>query len=158
MVRTVYRVYTTLNERENVYKEVAKVYRTDILLSQGGGMLKDTYSENEGRGDERMVIKQAGEEWVIKMGPISRTNQAKTMKHAEEGAVAQVEEGVKEIMEKVKPVVPLFLKGAMCAGECTPQVKEDLAEVTVVSYELNNGEWFSIASSGVFGVKLECKK
>ncbi|MDQ7839153.1 MAG: hypothetical protein RDU59_11765 [Thermodesulfobacteriota bacterium] len=119
-------------------------------------MLEDTW--NEKKGVDNMVVAHPGEEWVMKLGPISRTNQAKARKQAEEGALAQVEESVKEIMEKVRPAVPLLLKGAVCAGECEPRAKEDPPEMTVVSYQLSNGEWLSIASSGFFGVKASCGK
>lgn len=105
-----------------------------------------------------MVISLPGEEWAIKLGPISRTNQASSRKQAEEGAIGQVKEGVKEIMEAAKPLIPLLLKGAMCAGECEPVAKEDAPEVTVTSYKLDDGKWFTVATSGFFGVKLSCKK
>ena len=105
-----------------------------------------------------MVISSPGEEWIIKLGPISRTNQAGSRAQAEEGASQKVDEDAKAIMEKARELVPLFLKGAVCAGDCTPQVKEDMPELTVVSYQLDDGKWFSIASSGFFGMKLTCKK
>ena len=105
-----------------------------------------------------MVISYPGEEWVMKFGPITMTNQAASREKAEEGALMKVNDDVKEIMEKAKPLIPLFLKGAVCSGKCEPQVKEDMPEAEMTSYQLNNGDWFSIASSGFFGVKLVCKK
>lgn len=105
-----------------------------------------------------MVINCPGDEWVLKMGPISRTNEASTRKQAEEGAAQQINEAVKEIMEAAKPLVPLLMKGAICAGDCEPVAKDDGPEVTLETYKLNNGSWFCIASSGFFGVKLACKK
>ena len=105
-----------------------------------------------------MVINYPGEDWIIKLGPISRTNQAGTRKLAEEGVTQKIGEAVKEIMEKAKPLILLLQKDAVCAGECEPVVKEDGPEITVVSYQLDKGDWLSIASSGFFGVKLSCKK
>ncbi len=105
-----------------------------------------------------MVIECPGSEWIIKLGPISRTNHAGDRAQAEEGALQQVLEDAKEIMEKARPLIPLLQKGAVCAGDCTPEVKEEDPEPQVVSYRLPDGKWFSIATSKVFGVKLECKK
>jgi hypothetical protein len=105
-----------------------------------------------------MVINCPGEEWVMKLGPISRTNQAGSRKQAEEGAIGQVKEGVQEIMAAAQPLIPLLMKGAMCAGECDPVAKVDDPEITVTSYKLDDGKWFSIAATGFFGVKLACKK
>lgn len=109
------------------------------------------------RGDD-MVISCPGEEWAIKMGPITRTNEAATRKQAEDGALQQINEGVKEIMEAAKPLIPLLLKGASCAGDCTPAAKDAGPEAALQTYMLNNGSWFCIASSGFFGVKIACKK
>ena len=39
-----------------------------------------------------------------------------------------------------------------------PEAKEEIGEVEVHSYQLDKGDWFTIASSGAFGVKLVCKK
>jgi len=105
-----------------------------------------------------MVINCPGDEWVLKMGPVTRTNEASTRKQAEEGAAQQINDAVKEIMEAAKPLVPLLMKGAICTGDCEPAAKDDGPEVTLETYKLNNGSWFCIASSGFFGVKLACKK
>lgn len=105
-----------------------------------------------------MVIKCPGDEWVLKMGPVTRTNEASTRTQAEEGAAQKIDEAVKEIMEAARPLVPLLMKGALCAGDCEPLAKDDGPEVTMETYTLNNGSWFCIASSGLFGVKLVCKK
>ena len=105
-----------------------------------------------------MMINSPDTEWVMKLGPITRTNQAKNNEQAEEGAKQKVLDAVKAIMEKAQPLIPLLKEGAACSGGGEPEIKEDLPETNIFSYQLNNGEWFSIASSGSFGVKLVCKK
>ncbi len=97
-------------------------------------------------------------EWVVKIGPISRTNQAKSREQAEEGARKKVLDAVQEIMDKVRPVTPLLVEGAQCAGGGAPEAKEDFPEVQVYGYALDDRSWFCLATSGVFGVKLVCKK
>ncbi len=97
-------------------------------------------------------------EWVMKLGPITRTNQAESREQSQEGAAQKVLQAVQKIMEKAQPLIPLLKEGAVCAGGGEPEAKEDLPEVQVFSYQLENGKWFSIASSGLFGVKLVCKK
>ena len=105
-----------------------------------------------------MIVDKSGE-WIVKLGPISRTNQAVTRKQAEEGAVQQILEDTKALMVKAKELVPLLLKGSLCVGgECTPEPEEELAAPQVVSYQLNDGKFFSIASSGFFGLKLVCQR
>jgi len=98
-------------------------------------------------------------EWIIKLGPIERTNYAGSKEQAEEGAIVQIQEGVKEIMDVAKPLIPLLQKDfAVPSGFSEPEVKEDAAEIKVYSYHLPNRSWFAISSSGTFGYKLECKK
>ena len=92
-------------------------------------------------------------DWIIKLGPITRTNHAGTKKQAEEGAVLQVREDVKAIMEIAKPLIPLLMKG-ISEGEIA---KEEIPVPEVVSYQLPDGKWFSIATSKVFGVKVKDK-
>jgi hypothetical protein len=104
-----------------------------------------------------MVVDSPGGEWAMKLGPIQRTNHAATREQAEEGALRQLEEAVNEIMEKGRDLVPLLQKGAVCVGACEPSVAEDLAEPKAVSYQLNDGKWFTVAVSGFFGFKLACK-
>lgn len=104
-----------------------------------------------------MVIDSANGEWVMKLGPITRTNHAGTREQAEEGALRQLQDAVTEIMEKAKPLIPLLQVGAICPGQCTPKVLDEFPKPLVVSYQLNDGKWFSIADSGNFGVKLGCK-
>lgn len=105
-----------------------------------------------------MVVDSKGGEWIIKLGLITRTNQAGTRKQAEEGALQQLLEDTKALMEKAKELIPLLQKGAVCSGECEPQVQDELPDPQVVSYQLNDGKWFSIATSGAFGMKLVCKR
>lgn len=92
-------------------------------------------------------------DWIIKLGPITRTNHAGTKKQAEEGAILQVREDVKVIMETAKPLIPLLMKG-VSEGEVA---KEEVPVPEVVSYQLPDGKWFSISSSKVFGVKVKSK-
>lgn len=92
-------------------------------------------------------------DWIIKLGPITRTNHASTKKQSEEGVVLQVKEDVKVIMEIARPLIPLLAKGVTCTtGD--PIVKEEVPVSEVISYQLPDGKWFSIATSKVFGVKL----
>jgi len=98
-------------------------------------------------------------EWIIKLGPVERTNHAEKKNFSEDGALLQVKEAVKEIMETAKPLIPLLQKGFTAPGGFgEPEVKEDPPELEVISYKLPDGTWFSIANSGTFGYKLECKK
>jgi hypothetical protein len=105
-----------------------------------------------------MMLGNPETEWVAKLGPITRTNQAKAKEQAESGARQKVSDAVKAIMEKVRPAIPLLKEGAQCAGGGVPEAKEELGEVQVHSYQLDKGDWFTVASSGAFGVKLVCKK
>lgn len=93
-------------------------------------------------------------DWIIKLGPITRTNHAGTKKQAEEGAVLKVKEDVNVIMETARPLIPLLSKGVTLASGAEPVVKEEVPIPEVLSYELPDGRWFSIATSKVFGVKL----
>lgn len=98
-------------------------------------------------------------EWIIKLGPIERTNHAEKEKTAEDGALLKIKDAVKEIMEKAESLVPLLQEGVVAPGGfCEPVVKEDEPELSVISYELPDGKWFSVASSGTFGYRLEFKK
>ena len=97
-------------------------------------------------------------DWIIKLGPITRTNHAGTKKQAEEGATLQVKEDVKVIMEAAKPLIPLLSKGVILAGGAEHVVKEEVPVPEVVSYQLPDGKWFAIATSKVFGVKLAAPK
>jgi len=107
-----------------------------------------------------MVIDCPGSQWVLKMGPITRTNAAASRKQAEDGAPMMIRDAVNEIMDQARPLVPLLQKGAQCAGsECgEPTVKEVTENQQAVSYQLPDGRWFSIGSSGAFGVTLVCKR
>ncbi|MEW6215353.1 MAG: hypothetical protein AB1478_09185 [Nitrospirota bacterium] len=99
------------------------------------------------------------QEWIIKLGPVERTNHSEKKDFAERGALAQVKESVGEIMEKAKSLIPLLEKGFTApSGYGAPEVKEDPPEYEVMSYELPDGSWFSIVNSGTFGYKLECKR
>ena len=93
-------------------------------------------------------------DWIIKLGPITRTNHSGTKKQAEEGAALQVKEDVKVIMDTAKPLIPLLSKGIVLAGGAEPVVKEEVPIPESVSYQLPDGKWFAIATSKVFGVKL----
>lgn len=96
-------------------------------------------------------------DWIIKLGSITRTNHASSPTQSEEGALEQVKEDVKVIMEQAKSLVPLFLK-CVASDEGEPVVKEEIPVPEVISFELPNGSWFSIAGSKVFGFKLVGKK
>jgi hypothetical protein len=93
-------------------------------------------------------------DWIIKLGPITKTNHAGSRVQAEEGAVQQVKDDVKVIMDIAKSLIPLLSKGVALTGGIEPVVKEEVPVPEVVSYELPDGKWFSIATSKVFGFKL----
>ncbi|MBI2267026.1 MAG: hypothetical protein HYU64_18000 [Armatimonadetes bacterium] len=106
-----------------------------------------------------MVISCPGSEWIIRLGPIERTNHAGSRIQAKEGALRQVLDDAKEIMEGARPLIPLLQKGAVCTNGCgEPALREEGPDPQVVCYELPDGKWFAIAASQAFGVKLECKK
>lgn len=105
-----------------------------------------------------MVVDSPNGEWVMKLGPVTRTNHAGTREQAEEGALQQIQEAVQKIMEAAKPLIPLLQVGAVCPGQCAPKPVDEFPRPMVVSYALNDGKWFSIATSGNFGVKLACKE
>lgn len=108
-------------------------------------------------GGKAMMINCPGAEWVMKLGPITRTSQAKSRKEAEESAWQKVLDAVDEIMEKAKPLVPLLAEGAVCAGGGELEVREDPATPQAFSYQLEDETWFAYASSGFFGMKLLCR-
>jgi hypothetical protein len=106
-----------------------------------------------------MVIECPGSEWVIKLGPLSRTNGASTREQASQGALQQVREDSRTLLDQAKSLLPLLEKGAIGAGECgKPESKEEGISPQIATYQLPDGNWFSVATSGVFGYKLVCKK
>ena len=94
---------------------------------------------------------------IIKLRPIIRTNHAGNKEQAEEGALQQVKDDVKALMEQGKGLLPLLQKGFVCA-DSEVVVKEEVTVPEVISYELTDGKWFSIAGSKNFGFKLVSKK
>ena len=104
-----------------------------------------------------MMINCPGSEWVMKLGPVTRTSQAASRKQAEEDAWQKVLDAVDEIMEKAKPLIPLLAAGAVCGGGGTVEAREDPATPQAFSYQLADGTWFSFASSEFFGIKLLCR-
>ncbi len=106
-----------------------------------------------------MVIECPGSEWVLKLGPVSRTNTASTREQSVQGALQQIREDTRALLDQAKALLPLLQKGAVCAGECgEPEPKEEGIDPQIVSYQLPDGKWFSVASSGIFGYRLVCKK
>lgn len=106
-----------------------------------------------------MVIECPGNEWVIKLGPVSRTNTASTREQSVQGALLQIREDSGTLLEQARVLLPLLQKGAVCAGECgVPEPKEEDGHPQVASYQLPDGKWFSLATSGIFGYRLVCKR
>jgi len=101
-----------------------------------------------------MFISISDNEWILRLGPIVRVNHAGAKEQAEEGAVRQVLDDGKVIMDKAKDLVPLLVKGI--SGEVS--VKEENIVPEVVSYQLSDGKWFCISSSNIFGFKAVCRK
>jgi hypothetical protein len=106
-----------------------------------------------------MVISCPGSEWVIRLGPFTRTNGAGSREQCVEGALRKVTEDAQGLMAQARAMVPLLLEGAICAGDCgTAEAREENADPQVAVYQLPDGKWFAIASSGQFGFKLVCRR
>jgi hypothetical protein len=100
-----------------------------------------------------------GSEWVLRLGPLTRTNAAGSREQSEEGARQQVLDDGQELMGKAAAMFPLLSKGAVCSSGCGgPELLEEAPEATVHSFQLPDGKWFSLATSNVFGAKLVCKR
>ena len=97
------------------------------------------------------------DDWIIKLGPFTRVNTAETRKTSSEGAVRKIMEDSVELMKKAKVLIPELAKDSACAGGEEPVVKEEHVKPQVYSYQVADKKWFSIANSGVFGIKLACK-
>jgi hypothetical protein len=105
-----------------------------------------------------MAINCPGSEWVLRMGPLTRTNQAGSRQQAVDGALRQVQEAVAQLLGRGRELLPPLVEGARCAGNCAePQVQEDPADVSYVAYQLDDGKWFVVATAESFGFKLVCK-
>lgn len=105
-----------------------------------------------------MLIKCPGSEWVVKLGPITRTNTSGSREQSVQGAIAQLEEDSGALLQQAAGLLPLLRKGALCAGDCgLPEPKTEGIDPEVATYQLPDGKWFTLASSGVFGYKLVCK-
>ncbi len=97
-------------------------------------------------------------DWIIRLGRITRTNHAGGREQAEEGALRQVTDDANTAMEKARELVPFFIKGVTCPSGCAgPEVKDEVPVPKVLSYQLSDGKWFSIASAENFGFKVVCK-
>jgi hypothetical protein len=96
-------------------------------------------------------------DWALKFGVIIRTNNANTKEQAEEGAIRQVSEDTKALMEKGKELAKYYIKPGQYPTESKPEIKEEIPVPKAVSYQLNDGKWFTIAESGVFGFKVVVK-
>jgi hypothetical protein len=96
-------------------------------------------------------------DWAVKFEEIIRTNNANTKEQAEEGAIRQITEDTKALMEKGKELAKYYIKPGQYPTESKPEIKEEVPVPKAVSYQLNDGKWFTIAESGVFGFKIVCK-
>lgn len=105
-----------------------------------------------------MIVGCPDKEWIIQLGPVTKTNQAGSQKQAEEGAAQKITDAVKEIMDKARELVPLVSSNASCVSGCELTIKEEIPDPQVLSFQLPDGKWFSIASSKVFGMKLVSQK
>lgn len=106
-----------------------------------------------------MIIGYPDGDWIIKLGPVTKTNHAGSQKQAEEGATQKVLDSVKEIMGKARELAPLVQANAVaghatCVSGCELTIKEEIPDPQVLSFQLPDGKWFSIATSKTFGMKL----
>ena len=104
------------------------------------------------------MITCPGSEWVLRLGPLTRTNAAATRDQAEEGARQHLLVDARELMQKAAEMHELLAQGALAASGCGPPVLvEEPPEATVYAVQLPDGKWFALATSNVFGAKLVCK-
>jgi hypothetical protein len=97
--------------------------------------------------------------WIVKLGPVERTNQAATREQAEEGARLLVLDVANQVHRKAAELVPGLREGARCGGGCgEPQVEEVRPQAEVRSYPLEDRSWFTIATCTGFGYKLACRR
>lgn len=104
------------------------------------------------------MIGTPGSDWVLKLGPIYRTNSAGSREICEDGARRQILDDSKVLLDKARELFPLLRKGAVCAGGSEPDLQEEEPEAQVFSYQLPDGKWFTLATSNVFGAKLVCRR
>ena len=102
------------------------------------------------------------EDWIIKLGPFTRVNTAETRKQSSEGAIRKIMEDSVELMKKAKVLIPELAKDSACASGGDPEVKEEHVKpqvytYQVYTYQVADKKWFSLATSGSFGIKLTCK-
>jgi len=97
------------------------------------------------------------EDWIIKLGPFTRVNTGETRKQSSEGAVRKIMEDSVELMKKAKVLIPELAKDSACASGGDPEVKEEHVKPQVYTYQVADKKWFSLATSGSFGIKLTCK-
>lgn len=97
------------------------------------------------------------EDWIIKLGPFTRVNTAENRNESREGAMQKIMDDSEKIMERAKVLIPDLMKDASCAEGEEPEIKEEPAKPQIYSYRITEKKWFSIATSGVFGIKLTCK-
>lgn len=106
-----------------------------------------------------MILKCPDTEWVVRLGPLERTNQAAQREQAEEGAGRKALEAANRIHREAAPLALLLKEGVRCGTGCgDPEVIEEPPEADLYSYELDNGHWFCIAICKVFGYKLACRR
>ena len=101
----------------------------------------------------------SGSEWVLKLGPIERSNSAGSREQAEAGAKQMLLEDANSLMGSARAMGELLLKGVVAeTGQGDPYIDEELPEANLVSYQLPNGSWFTLARSNFFGLKVSCGK
>ena len=104
------------------------------------------------------MIDCPGSEWVLKLGPIERQNTSGSREQSETGAKQMVLDAANAMLKTVSPLGPELMKGLVCSSRGTLEIAQEEPDVELASYQLPAGNWFTLAVSNVFGLKVICKK
>ena len=111
------------------------------------------------KGMVLVMIDCPGSDWVLKIGPIERQNSSGSREQSETGAKQMVLDAANDMLKTVLPLGPELVKGIVCSSGCgTPELAQEDPDVELASYQLPAGNWFTLAVSNVFGLKVVCKK
>lgn len=106
-----------------------------------------------------MILNCPDKEWLVKLGPITRTNTSRTREQSVQGAIQKVLDAAGPIIEKARELVPMLEQGIVTSSGCgEPTVETESPDPKVHSFELPNGDWFSVANSDAFGFRVTSKR